>query len=70
TTWNAITSKWIANVVSKLLAFKKDIMTMSARADEWTNQPVKDNGDRWVRTIPTPTNSPFQAPVSLPSLTL
>ncbi|KAF8937053.1 hypothetical protein BGZ58_003339, partial [Dissophora ornata] len=62
TTWNAITGKRIANVVSKLLAFKEDIMTMSAIADEWTNQPVEDNGDRWVRTLLTPTNSPFQAP--------
>ncbi|KAK3827886.1 MAG: hypothetical protein J3Q66DRAFT_6003 [Benniella sp.] len=67
TTWNGITGKRVSNVVSRLLGFKKDIMTMSAMVDQWTNEYVEDNGDRWVRTLPTPTSSPLLEPVSLPS---
>ncbi|KAK3827899.1 MAG: hypothetical protein J3Q66DRAFT_6101 [Benniella sp.] len=66
TTWNEITGKRVSNVVSKLLGFKKDIMAMSVMVDQWTNEAVEDNGDRWVRTLTTPTSSPLLAPVSLP----
>lgn len=58
-TWNRVTGKRVAIVVSRLLAFKKDMMAMSIKVDSWTNEVVEDNGDRWVRTLPTPTNSPM-----------